>query len=65
MEEQNEVFTEIKNLSYNELIDLRNQHWTLCEIKNCFKEPEAQKELTESGEELYFNGTVPRCYFCF
>lgn len=36
------------------LIDLRNKHWTLCEIKNCFKEPEAQKELTESGEELYY-----------
>lgn len=36
------------------LIDRRNQHWTLCAVNNQYFEPEAQKELTESGEELYY-----------
>lgn len=36
------------------LIDRRNQHWTLCTINNQFYEPGAQKELTESEEELYY-----------
>ena len=36
------------------LIDIRNMHWTLCTLKNKFFEPEAQKELSESGEELYY-----------
>lgn len=36
------------------LIDLRNQHWTHCTMKNKFSDTPAQKELTESGEELYY-----------
>ncbi|MDE7172403.1 MAG: hypothetical protein K2O11_11105 [Oscillospiraceae bacterium] len=36
------------------LIDLRNQHWTRCTIKNEFFDTPAQKELTESSEELYY-----------
>lgn len=36
------------------LIDLCNQHWTRCTIKNKFFDIPAQKELTESGEELYY-----------
>lgn len=36
------------------LIDLRNQHWICCNIKNMYSEPAAQKELTESSEELYY-----------
>ena len=36
------------------LIDLRNQHWTHCETRNTFYEPTAQKELTESSEEIYY-----------
>ena len=36
------------------LIDLRNQKWTLDTIQNCYSESEAQKELTESSEELYY-----------
>lgn len=36
------------------LIDIRNIHWTLCTLKNQFFEPEAQKELSESGEDVYY-----------
>ena len=36
------------------LVDCRNQHWTLCTANNQFSEPEAQKELTESEEQLYY-----------
>ena len=36
------------------LIDLRNQHWTCCTVKNKFFDTPAQKELTESSEELYY-----------
>lgn len=36
------------------LIDIRNIHWTLCTIKNQYFEPEAQKELSESGEDVYY-----------
>ena len=36
------------------LIDLRNQHWTRCTVKNEFFDTPAQKELTESSEELYY-----------
>lgn len=36
------------------LVDLRNQHWTRCTIRNEFSETPAQKELTESSEELYY-----------
>lgn len=36
------------------LIDPRNQHWTLCTVKNAFADTPAQKELTESSEELYY-----------
>lgn len=36
------------------LVDLRNQTWILGTIKNCYSESEAQKELTESSEELYY-----------
>lgn len=36
------------------LIDIRNQHWTLCTVKNQFYDPPAQKELTESNEEIYY-----------
>lgn len=36
------------------LVDLRNQHWTCCTIRNEFSETPAQKELTESSEELYY-----------
>lgn len=36
------------------LVDLRNQHWTRCTIRNEFSETPAQKELTESREELYY-----------
>lgn len=36
------------------LIDLRNQHWNLSNINNCYSESVAQKELTESSEELYY-----------
>lgn len=36
------------------LIDLRNQHWTRCTAKNEFSNTSAQKELTESSEELYY-----------
>lgn len=36
------------------LLDLRNQHWIRCTIRNEFSETPAQKELTESSEELYY-----------
>lgn len=36
------------------LLDLRNQHWTRCTIRNEFSETPAQKELAESSEELYY-----------
>ena len=36
------------------LIDLRNQHWTRCTAKNEFSDTPAQKELTESDEEIYY-----------
>lgn len=36
------------------LIDLRNQQLELNVINNCFMESIAQKELTQSGEELYY-----------
>ena len=36
------------------LIDLRNHHWTRCTVKNEFFDTPAQKELTESSEELYY-----------
>lgn len=36
------------------LIDHRNLHGTLCTINNRYFEPESQKELTESEEELYY-----------
>ena len=34
------------------LVDLRNQHWTRCTTRNEFYDTPAQKELTESDEEL-------------
>lgn len=36
------------------LVDLRNQHWTRCIVRNECSDPPAQKELTESSEELYY-----------
>ena len=36
------------------LVDLRNQHWTRCIVRNEYSDPPAQKELTESSEELYY-----------
>ena len=36
------------------LIDLRNQHWTRCTVRNEYSDTPAQKELTESSEELYY-----------
>ena len=36
------------------LIDLRNQHWTACDAKNTYSDTPAQKELTESNEEIYY-----------
>lgn len=36
------------------LVDLRNQHWTYCTVRNEYSELQAQKELTESSEELYY-----------
>ena len=36
------------------LVDLRNQHWTRCTAKNEYFDTPAQKELTESKEELYY-----------
>lgn len=36
------------------LIDLRNQHWIRCTVKNKYYDTPAQKELTESSEEIYY-----------
>ena len=36
------------------LVDLRNQHWIRCTIRNEYSDTSAQKELTESNEELYY-----------
>ena len=36
------------------LVDLRNQYWNRCIIKNEYSDIPAQKELTESSEELYY-----------
>lgn len=36
------------------LIDLRNQYQILNTISNCYLEPDAQKELTSSNEEVYY-----------
>lgn len=36
------------------LVDLRNQHWTRCTVRNEYSDTSAQKELTESSEELYY-----------
>ena len=36
------------------LVDLRNQHWTRCTERNEYSDTSAQKELTESSEELYY-----------
>lgn len=36
------------------LVDLRNEHWICCTIRNQFLDTPAQKELTESNEELYY-----------
>lgn len=36
------------------LVDLRNQHWTRCAVTNEYSDTPAQKELTESSEELYY-----------
>ena len=36
------------------LIDLRNQHFTLGDINNRYSESAAQKELTDSEEEVYY-----------
>ncbi len=36
------------------LIDLRNLHWKQCAAKNCYSDSEAQKELTESTEEVFY-----------
>lgn len=36
------------------LIDLRNQHQILNTINNCFSLSDAQKELTNSNEEVYY-----------
>lgn len=36
------------------LADLRNEHWVRCTARNEFSDTPAQKELTESSEELYY-----------
>lgn len=36
------------------LVDLRNEHWIRCTIRNEFFDTPAQKELTERSEELYY-----------
>ena len=36
------------------LVDLRSQHWTRCAVRNEYSDTPAQKELTESSEELYY-----------
>ncbi len=41
-------------VTHDILIDLRNQSTTLDRINNCISESEAQKEITNSKEELYY-----------
>ena len=36
------------------LVDLRNQHWIRYNLRNEYSDIAAQKELTESSEELYY-----------
>ena len=36
------------------LIDLRNQHWTLCGMQNRVSDEPAQAELSKSNEEIYY-----------
>ena len=36
------------------LIDLRNQHWSLCTINNSYTESSAQKELNLSEDKVYY-----------
>lgn len=36
------------------MVDLRNEHWVRCTVRNEFSDIPAQKELTESNEELYY-----------
>ena len=36
------------------LVDLRNVHWTCCTARNEYSDTPAQKELTQSSEELYY-----------
>lgn len=36
------------------LIDVRNQHWTQCTVRNAFSDSNAQNELIKSDEELYY-----------
>lgn len=36
------------------LVDLRNQHWVRCTVRNEYSDTQAQKELTESSEALYY-----------
>ena len=36
------------------LVDLRNQHWIRCTAQNEYSDAPAQKELTESNEEVYY-----------
>ena len=36
------------------LIDLRNEHWELCEAKNIYTPSEAQKELDDRDGQLYY-----------
>lgn len=36
------------------LIDLRNQHWVRCTERNKYYDTTAQKELTDSSEEVYY-----------
>jgi len=54
MEEQNEIFTEIKNLSYNELIDLRNQK--IEQYKNKLEEAINTDESAKHGEDGSLKG---------
>lgn len=54
MEGQNEIFTEIKNLSYNELIDLRNQK--IEQYKNKLEEAINTDESAKHGEDGSLKG---------
>ena len=36
------------------LIDIRNQHWTYCTANNQYSDTNAQKELNESDEAIYY-----------